>query len=225
MSQGFNLQIVAGNIGKDAQVARVGRKNTAKVTFSVAVNDGQERGPEWVRCVFWGERAEKLAPHLTRGTRVLVEGRQQTHTWEADGERKSRTELVVGSVEFRGYNRATFVGNLGADAEMVYLGEQGTPKVTFRLAANTGYGDYEHTEWVTVVIFGKRAESLGPHLTKGTRVLVSGELRTRSWEDKKERRHYRTELVVPPYTGELVFMNSRRDEADAAAPDVIDYPG
>lgn len=208
---GLNLVIVAGRLGKDAELVVVGEKQTPKVTFSLAVNDGEEH-VEWIPCVFWGERAEKLAPHLTKGDSLIVEGRWQTHTWEDDAGKHSRTELVVQDVAFGGYNRCTFAGNLGADAELAYMGEKGTPKLTFSLGVNTGFGEHERTEWPRVVIIGKRAESLAAYMLKGTHVLVSGEQRTSVWEDEAGERHYHTELVIPPYSGELVFLGRKPAE-------------
>ncbi len=89
--------------------------------------------------------------------------------------------------------------------ELVHVGSKETAKASFSVAASTGFGEHEHTEWFDVVVWGKRAEGLVSHLTKGTRVLASGETRTRSWEDEGKK-HYRTEIVITPYTGEIVLL-------------------
>jgi len=105
-----------------------------------------------------------------------------------------------------GFNRQEIIGNLADDSELRYVGEKGTAKLTFRVIANTGYGDYEHTEGFNVVVWGKRAEGLAPYLVKGKRVFAAGETRTHSWEDEDGKRRYRTEVVVSPGGGEIVLL-------------------
>jgi len=99
-----------------------------------------------------------------------------------------------------GLNKQLIIGRIAADAELVEVGEKNTPKASFRVIANTGYGEYEHTEGFNCVLWGKRAKSLAPHLTKGRLVYIEGETRTRSWEDGNGKRHYRTEVVVSQIT-------------------------
>jgi single-strand DNA-binding protein len=102
-----------------------------------------------------------------------------------------------------GYNRQEIIGNLAADADLRMVGENSTPKLTFRVVANTGYGEYEHAEGFNVVVWGKRAEGLAPYLVKGKRVFVAGETRTGSWEDESGSKHYRSEVVA----SEIVLLN------------------
>ena len=96
-------------------------------------------------------------------------------------------------------NKVFLIGRLGADPEIRYT-PQGTPVVTFRLATSefrTKDGErQEHTEWHSVVAFGRLAEICGEHLNKGRLVYVEGSLRTRSWEDRDGNRRYTTEIVV-----------------------------
>ena len=109
-----------------------------------------------------------------------------------------------------GVNKQIIVGNLGADAEFRYT-PQGTPLAKFRLAATTRAGqDKDHTEWFNCVLWGKRAESLSQYLIKGKRVYVEGETRTSSWEDDKNERRYRTEVVVRELS--LQPQGGRRDD-------------
>ena len=206
--------IVIGNIGKDAELTTVGQNNTAKIRFSVAANVGygDNERTEWVACEMWGDRAASLAPHLTKGKRVIVTGERQTQQWEQDGEQHSRGVVKVNEVQFRSLNVVQAAGNLGQDPRLDYLGEKGTPKLSFSVAANTGFGDYEHTEWFNVVIFGKRAEALSTILSKGDPVFVTGELRTHSWDGDDGRTHYRSEMVIAPYRGDIVLLGQRQEQ-------------
>lgn len=92
------------------------------------------------------------------------------------------------------------LGFLGADAE--YRASQGGLSILrFRLACSESYkatdgSRKERTEWVSCVMFGKRAEALAKYLTKGTRVFVEGALRTSSYNDRDGNKRYRTEVVA-----------------------------
>lgn len=104
----------------------------------------------------------------------------------------------------RGLNKQQVIGRLASDAQLARVGQNRTPKCSFRLIANTGWGEYEHTEGFNVVLWGKRAESLSPYLTKGARLYVEGETRTRSWQGNDGQRRYRTEVVA----NEVILLSS-----------------
>ena len=61
--------------------------------------------------------------------------------------------------------------NLGRDADLRYTPD-GTAVSNLALAYSVGYGDKKRTQWLDGSLWGKRAESLSPHLTKGTKVLI-----------------------------------------------------
>ena len=76
--------VIAGNIGKDATTRTT--QGGDKVTgFPVAVEEraGQEKRTVWFDCTIWGARGEKLAPYLTKGSKVSVAGELSTR--EHDG--------------------------------------------------------------------------------------------------------------------------------------------
>jgi single-strand DNA-binding protein len=99
-----------------------------------------------------------------------------------------------------GVNKAIIVGNLARDAELATVGENDTSKLSFRLLVTTRKGkDEEHTEGFNCVVGGKRTEALAQYLTKGTRLYVEGEVRTRSYEEDGEKRYF-TELHVRELT-------------------------
>lgn len=99
-----------------------------------------------------------------------------------------------------GLNRCIVMGNLGADPELrMTQGGQGV--LSLRLACTESYLDKdkkkaERTEWVTCVVWGKRAEGLAKILRKGDRVLIEGGLRTSSYEDRDGNKRYKTEVVA-----------------------------
>lgn len=77
--------------------------------------------------------------------------------------------------------QATVVGNLGKDAELRQT-NNGQSVLSFSVAASSGYGQNKKTEWVNCAVFGKRADSLSPYLTKGTRVTVFGAMSMNTYQ-------------------------------------------
>lgn len=80
-------------------------------------------------------------------------------------------------------NSWQFTGNLGRDCETRHT-PNGDPVVSFSVGVKSGYGKNESTTWANCAMFGKRAESVAPYLTKGQLVGVSGEVNLREWTDK-----------------------------------------
>jgi len=96
-----------------------------------------------------------------------------------------------------GLNRATLLGNLGADPEL-RVTPGGTGVLKLRLATTTTYLDrqnvrQEQTDWHRITIWGKRAEALAKILRKGDRIYVEGRIVTSSYE-KNGVKHYSTEI-------------------------------
>jgi len=83
-------------------------------------------------------------------------------------------------------NKVILIGNVGNDPEMRYT-PNGKPVTSFRMATNYRYttsnGERkEETDWFTVSVWGKQAESCNQYLSKGRQVYVEGRLHARSWE-------------------------------------------
>jgi single-strand DNA-binding protein len=99
-----------------------------------------------------------------------------------------------------GLNRVILLGNLGADPELK-MTSGGQAVLKMRLATSETYLDrnrvrQERTEWHNVVVWGKRAEALSKFLSKGSRLLVEGGIRTSSYEDRDGNKRYRTDIVA-----------------------------
>jgi single-strand DNA-binding protein len=93
-------------------------------------------------------------------------------------------------------------GNLGKDPEVRYS-QAGNAVATLSLATShrvKNGDDWEDaTEWHRLVCFGRRAEVLGEHATKGTKLAVTGRLQTRKWQDQSGNDRYTTEVVVQDF--------------------------
>jgi single-strand DNA-binding protein len=69
----------------------------------VAVARGYKKDEvDWFSCALFGDRAEKLAPYMLKGTKVLCEGSVQINSYMKDGEKKYSTEIFINNIEFIG---------------------------------------------------------------------------------------------------------------------------
>jgi single-strand DNA-binding protein len=103
-SRSVNKVILIGHLGRDAETAYTASQ-TAVTKFSVATNrrwKDQQTGEwkeetNWTNVVLW--RGENVAPYLTKGKQVFVEGRLQTRSYDdKDGKKVWTTEVVADDV-------------------------------------------------------------------------------------------------------------------------------
>jgi single-strand DNA-binding protein len=103
-SRSVNKVILIGHLGRDAETAYTASQ-VAVTKFSVATNrrwKDQQTGEwkeetDWSRVVLW--RGENVAPYLTKGKQVYVEGRLQTRSYDdKDGKKVWTTEVVADDV-------------------------------------------------------------------------------------------------------------------------------
>lgn len=97
-------------------------------------------------------------------------------------------------------NQITVVGNLADDPELRYT-PSGTAVTNIRVAVNRRRRDAQSGEWVdeldgffTCNVWRDMAENVAESLTKGVRVLVTGRLRSRSYEDRQGETRWVTEI-------------------------------
>lgn len=97
-------------------------------------------------------------------------------------------------------NKWIIQGRLGQDPEVKYT-PSGQAVVNFSVATSRSWKDkdsgekVERVEWVPVVFWGKRAEVIGEHFSKGKMIYVEGRSQTRSWDDDNGSKRFKTELV------------------------------
>lgn len=96
----MNTVQIVGNLTRDPQLRRT-NAGTAVASFSVAVNrtlrdanGGQREMTDFINVVAWGALAEAAGNQLHKGTRVFVEGRYSTRSYETpDGQKRYITEV------------------------------------------------------------------------------------------------------------------------------------
>ena len=111
-------------------------------------------------------------------------------------------------------NKVILVGNLGQDPELRNTGG-GTPVVSLRIATSERRKDKDgnwadHTEWHSVVAFGKTAENVARFCRKGKQLYIEGKLQTRKWQDKEGKDRWSTEVIADI----IRFLGSRDGGGD-----------
>lgn len=94
----LNKVQLIGNLGRDVDM-RYAPNSKAVATFSMAVEGGKDK-TEWTNVEVWEKTAENCAKYIGKGSKVYVEGKLKTESWEKDGHKFSRTVVVASRVLF-----------------------------------------------------------------------------------------------------------------------------
>jgi len=98
----MNKVIVVGRLTRDPEV-RYTQAGKAVASFSVAVDSGfgDNKRADFIPVVVWDKLAEVCGNNLTKGRRVLVEGRLQIRDYEdKDGQKRRAAEIIAQNIEF-----------------------------------------------------------------------------------------------------------------------------
>lgn len=108
MARSFNQVTLMGNLTRDPELRQTPNGQSV-CSFSLALNRSYKGGDgEWtevtdfVNCIAWGPLGERVAQYLTKGRPALVSGRLQSSSWEQDGQKRSKLEVVAQDVTFLG---------------------------------------------------------------------------------------------------------------------------
>ena len=105
---GVNKVIIVGNLGQDPEVKTIGSGQTVanlSVATSESWNDKQgqkQERTEWHRVIVWGKQAENAGKYLSKGSKVYVEGKLQTRSWDdkTDGKKRYATEIQAQTIQY-----------------------------------------------------------------------------------------------------------------------------
>lgn len=99
-----NVSIV-GNLTRDPEL-RSTAGGTAVLSFGIAVNDRRKNAsgqwedvPNFFECVTFGNRATALSDILTKGMKVAVAGKLHYSSWEKDGQKHSKVDIIAQEIE------------------------------------------------------------------------------------------------------------------------------
>jgi single-strand DNA-binding protein len=108
MARSFNQVTLMGNLTRDPEL-RTTPNGASVCGFSLALNrsyknsEGNwQEATDYIDIVAWGPLGERVAQYLTKGRPALVSGRLQSRSWEQDGQKRSKVEVVANDVTFLG---------------------------------------------------------------------------------------------------------------------------
>ena len=113
----INRVVLSGNLTRDPELRNT-QSGAPVLSFGIAVNDKRRNGQtgEWeqyanfVDCTLFGNRASGLAPLLSKGSKIMLEGKLRWSQWERDGQKRSKLEVIVDNVDL-----CSFKENDGSD--------------------------------------------------------------------------------------------------------------
>lgn len=108
MARSFNQVVLMGNLTRDPEL-RTTPNGQSVCSFSLALNRSYKNASgdwteatDFIDIVAWGALGERVAQYLTKGRPALVSGRLQSRSWEQDGMKRSKVEVVASDVTFLG---------------------------------------------------------------------------------------------------------------------------
>jgi len=106
MARSVNQVILMGNLTRDPELRQT-PSGQSVCSFSLALNRAYKtQSGEWqeatdyIDCVAWGPLGERISQYLSKGRRALVQGRIQSRSWEKDGQKHSKVEVLANDVTF-----------------------------------------------------------------------------------------------------------------------------
>lgn len=106
MARSLNQVTLMGNLTRDPELRQTPTGQNV-TSFSLALNRSyKDASGEWqeatdyIDIVAWGPLAERVAQYLSKGRRCLVQGRLQSRSWEQDGQKRSKVEVLASDVTF-----------------------------------------------------------------------------------------------------------------------------
>lgn len=125
MARSLNQVTLMGNLTRDPELRQTPTGQNV-TNFSLALNRSyKDQSGEWqevtdyVDIVCWGPLAERVAQYLSKGRRCLVQGRLQSRSWEQEGQKRNKVEVLANDVTFldsRGSSDDNDAGNGGSSA-------------------------------------------------------------------------------------------------------------
>ena len=99
----MNILVITGNVIKDG-ILRQTPNGKAVLGFDIANNQGfgDNQHTEYYKCSVWGDRAEKLAQHITKGKKLTITGEHRTDKREHDGKTYFDNKVFVKELDFGG---------------------------------------------------------------------------------------------------------------------------
>ena len=128
----INHVVLVGRLTRDAEL-KYTNSGLAIAKFSLAINRRSKKGDTWqdeanfFDAVFMGKGAEAVAQYLTKGKQIGIQGELRQDRWEQDGQKRSRVEIFVNSLQLLGSRGGPAPGAEAAGGEAGELPQPSGP--------------------------------------------------------------------------------------------------
>lgn len=119
----LNKVLIVGNLTRDPELKSL-PSGMQVASFSVATNrvwkdksGTKQESADYHNIVVFGKQAESTARFMTKGSQILIEGRLQTRSWDKEGQKMYRTEIVADRVQFG--NKSSKASNTDSSAQTI----------------------------------------------------------------------------------------------------------
>ena len=119
MARSLNQVTLMGNLTRDPELRQT-PSGQSVCSFSLALNRSyKDASGEWqeatdyIDIVAWGPLGERVSQYLSKGRRCLVQGRLQSRSWEQDGQKRNKVEVLANDVTFLDSRGGEEGGNTG----------------------------------------------------------------------------------------------------------------
>lgn len=126
----INRVSISGNLTRDPEL-RTTASGMAVLSLGIAVNDRRKNNQtgEWedyanfIDCTMFGTRAQTIAQYLHKGQRVMLDGKLRYSTWERDGQKRSKLEVIVDDIDLMQRDKQAAQGQQGGGSQGGYYDE------------------------------------------------------------------------------------------------------
>ncbi|WP_307993026.1 single-stranded DNA-binding protein [uncultured Clostridium sp.] len=110
-------------------------------------------------------------------------------------------------------NKVFLIGRLAKDPKLDFTSNTQVSAVKIILAVDKYNAKTEEkkADFISVIIFGKQAEATATYLNKGNSIAILGRIRTRTYEDKENNKHFIVEVVAEPMG--VKFLNNKHSKS------------
>jgi single-strand DNA-binding protein len=129
MARSVNQVILMGNLTRDPELRQI-PSGQSVCSFSLALNRAYkdqsgawQEATDFIDVTAWGPLGERVSQYVTKGRRVLVQGRLQSRSWEQEGQKRSKVEVLASDV--------TFLDSRGSEGGEGNDGGEGAPSGGF----------------------------------------------------------------------------------------------
>ena len=116
-------------------------------------------------------------------------------------------------------NHITIMGRITKDVDLRYT-NTGTPVASFTVAVDRDF-DKSKTDFIECVAWKNTAEFAAKYFGKGSKVVLTGSLQMRDWEDKNGNKRRNAEVIV----GSMYFADSKKTAGDQQFAEIAEEDG